>query len=86
MEAIELAYNAELTAGTLEWLPVNIEEPGNEHFEQDFELTSQSLVLVEMDGARVARWKLLPKVWDLVDDPPGFQKYVVAAVAQFLGD
>jgi hypothetical protein len=84
-EAIELTYGGELRAATLEWHAVNIEEPGNEHFEKDFELQSQSLVLVEMAGKRVARWKLLPRVWELVEDPYGFQEYVVTEVAVFLG-
>ena len=84
-EAIEAAYSGELSAGQLEWHAVNIEQLGNEHFEQDFELQSQSLILVEMKGAQVARWKLLPKVWELVEDPNGFQEYVVTEVAEFLG-
>jgi hypothetical protein len=84
-EAIELSYNGELSAGTLEWHAVNIEEPGNGHFEQDFNLERQSLVLVELTGDQVKRWKMLPRVWELVEDPYGFQKYVVSEVALFLG-
>lgn len=83
--AIELAYDGDLSAGTLEWRAINIEEPGNEHFEQDFELQTQSLVLVESAGERVTRWKLLPRVWELVEDPDGFQQYVVREVALFIG-
>jgi hypothetical protein len=84
-EAIEMGYGGELSAGRLEWRAVNIEEPGNEHFEKDFELDRQSLVLVEMLGDQVKRWKTLPRVWELVEDPYGFQQYVVTAVAEFLG-
>lgn len=84
-EAIELVYGGELSAGRLEWHAVNIEEPGNERFEKDFELQTQSLVLVESASDRVTRWKLLPKVWELVEDPYGFQEYVVGEVALFLG-
>jgi hypothetical protein len=84
-EAIEGAYAGELSAGHLEWHAVNIEEVGNEHFEKDFELQSQSLVLVEMTGQQVTRWKLLPKVWELVENPYGFQEYVVTEVTVFLG-
>lgn len=83
--AIELAYGGELSAGRLEWHAVNIEAPGNEHFERDFELQTQSLVLVETTDGQTTRWKLLPKVWELVEDPYGFQEYVVAEVALFLG-
>jgi hypothetical protein len=84
-EAIEQSYNAELSAGTLEWHPINIEEPGNEHFEKDFALDRQALILVEMRGAKVQRYKKLERVWDLVEDPHGFQEYVVTEVALFLG-
>jgi hypothetical protein len=84
-DAIEAAYDAELSAGTLEWRPLNIEEPGNEHFEQDFALDRQALTLVELRGARVQRHKKLQRVWELVDDPYAFQEYVVAEVALFLG-
>jgi hypothetical protein len=84
-EAIELSYNGELSAGTLEWHAVNIEEPGNEHFEKDFALERQSLTLVELQGAEVHRHKKLERVWELVEDPYGFQEYVVTEVALFLG-
>ncbi len=70
---------------TPRWRTVNIEESGNEHFERDFSLDRQALVLVELDGAQVKRSKLLPRVWELVDDAGGFQEYVVSEVADFLG-
>ncbi len=84
-EAIELAYNGELSSGTLEWHAVNIEEPGNEHFEKDFALDRQALVLIEFEGEVVQRHKKLERVWELVEDPYGFQEYVVTEVALFLG-
>ncbi len=84
-EALEVAYNAELSSGQLEWHAVNIEEPGNEHFEKDFTLERQALTLVELLGDKVLRHKKLERVWDLVEDPYGFQEYVVTEVARFLG-
>jgi hypothetical protein len=84
-EAIELTYGGELRAGTLEWHAVNIEEPGNEHFEKDFALDRQALTLVELQGAEVHRHKKLERVWELVEDPYGFQEYVASEVGIFLG-
>jgi hypothetical protein len=84
-EAIELAFHSELGAGALQWHAVNIEEPGNGHFERDFALDRQALVLVELEGEQVQRHKKLERVWELVDDPFGFQEYVVTEVALFLG-
>jgi len=85
LEAIESMFAGELSAGTLEWRAINIEEAGNEHFEADFALDSQALVLVEIEGATVRRWVKLGRVWELVDNPPAFGDYVVSEVAAFLG-
>jgi hypothetical protein len=84
-EAIELAYGGELSTGRMEWQSVNLEEPGYEHFEKDFALERQALTLVELQGAEVQRHKKLERVWVLVEDPYGFQEYVVNEVAIFLG-
>ncbi|MBK9128446.1 MAG: hypothetical protein IPM13_11710 [Phycisphaerales bacterium] len=84
-EAIEQGYAGELSAGTLEWHAVNIDESEDEHFEKDFNLETQSLVLVERAGEKVARWRLLPKVWELEDDPHAFNEYVTREVARFIG-
>jgi hypothetical protein len=83
-DAVETGYFEELEAGKLEWHAVNIEEPGNEHFESDFELSTSSLVLVEMKGDEVVRWKNLEDVWELVHDEPAFQKYVWTELTTFL--
>lgn len=83
-EAVETAYSEELNSGKLEWHAVNIEEEGNEHFESDFALSSSSLVLVQMDGDDVAAWKNLERVWELVEDPLGFQEYVWNELTELL--
>ena len=83
-EAVEAAYLEELQAGQLEWHAVNFEEEGNEHFESDFDLSSSSLVIVEMHGDEVAAWKNLERVWELVEDPLEFQEYVWSELVEFL--
>ena len=83
-EAVEIGFSEEIEAGTLEWRAINIEEEGNEHFEDDFELVSSSLVLVEMQGDDVTKWKNLERVWELVDDPFGFQEYVWSELMESL--
>jgi hypothetical protein len=83
-QAVERFYADELSSGLLEWRSVNVEEAGNEHFEKDFSLERQSLILAEMVGDEVTRWRLLPKVWELLEDPEAFRDYVVSEVAIFL--
>jgi len=83
-EAVEKGFVPDLKSGRLTWRAVNIEEAGNEHFEKDFELESSSLVLVEMSGNRVARWKNLEEVWELVSEPPDLHEYVRTELAAFM--
>jgi hypothetical protein len=84
-EAVENHFKAALLDGRLQWQAVNMELPGNTHFEKDFQLQAQALVLVKMKQGKVASWKNLPKVWDLVDDPGKFDEYVRTELAAFLG-
>ncbi len=84
-EALELSHGEELDSGRLAWHAVNIEVPGNEHFEQEYGVEAAALVLVEMIGEQVTRWEILPEVWDLVEHPHELQEYVTMEAALFLG-
>ena len=83
-QAIENGYTAELAGGLVEWRPTNIEEKGNEHFEKDYDLAAQSLVLVRRENGRQTRWKNLAAVWELVGDPVAFEKYVRTELKTFM--
>ncbi len=82
--AIQDGFADELTAGRLEWRVVDIDEPQNEHFVQDFGLTTRSVVLVEMRDGRPAEWKNLDKVWELVSYQQEFTLYIQAETRSFL--
>jgi hypothetical protein len=75
-EALRVHYADALEDGRLQWLPMNIEEPGNAHFEEDFSLEYNSAILVHLDGQRSVSWRNLEKVWDLVEDKEGFVAYI----------
>jgi len=83
-QAIETGYAPEMTDGLMEWHSVNIEEKGNEHFEKDFDLTAQSLVLVRLENGKQTNWKNLSDVWEYVGDPVAFDKYVRTELELFL--
>ena len=85
-EAIELYFAKEMKNGTLEFRPVNVEEPENRHYSQDYQLFSRALVLsLNKDGKEV-KWKNLTEVWTLVGDREKFFQYVKDEVAQFLNE
>jgi len=80
-ETVKATFAAELANGQLVWKPLNVDEAQNEHFVQDYQLFTRSLVLV--DGTNPKRFKNLDKVWQLVRDKPVFQKYVQDEVRAF---
>lgn len=85
-QAIEMHFAGELTGGLIEWRPVNIDKPGNEHFEKDYELTTQSLVLVRMRDGQPAEWKNLKSVWELLGDCARMTEYVRSEMSAFVDD
>jgi len=83
-QAIETHFGGELAGGVIAWRPVNIEEPGNEHFEKDYELTTQSLVLVRMRDGQPTEWKNLKSVWEFLGDYAAMTEYVRSELSAFL--
>jgi len=83
-DAIQTYFAKELGNGKLEFRPVNVEEPGNKHFIQDYQLFTRSLVLSLVSDGKEKKWKNLPDVWKLVRDKEKFLKYVKDEVEKFL--
>jgi thioredoxin 1 len=83
-QAIASAFSGELKDGRLEWHAHNMELPEHSHLERAFELSTSSLVLAEAGGDGFTRWKVLEKVWDLVETPWDLETYVVNETQAFL--
>ncbi len=85
-ESLKAGFPDELEAGTLKWRVVNVEEPGNGHFVQDYELSTRSVVLVDMQDGKQERWKNLVRVWELVGERQAFAAYIQEEAKGFLGE
>jgi hypothetical protein len=75
-KAVEVGFAGELATGKMQWRAINIDEPHNKHFEDDYRLQMQSVIVSEMRDGKETRWKNLEKVWDLLDDDTSFVRYV----------
>jgi hypothetical protein len=75
-EAIEAGFPDAIRKGKLEFRVVNIEEPANEHFVQDYQLTTRTVVLAQYSEGKQKNWKNLQRVWELVGDHDAFIAYV----------
>jgi hypothetical protein len=84
--AIESGFDAELAGGRLQFRLVNVEDPGNDHFVQDYKLYTKALVLSERVNGREVRWTNLSRVWELLNDEPAFVDYVQKETRAFLAE
>lgn len=83
-EAVEEGFKAEVASGAVEFRAVNLEEAGNAHFIQDFQLVNKSVVVTEELDGKVARWAKLDEVWSLVGNRDAYHHYVQDAVRGYL--
>ena len=83
-EAIETNFKDALASGTLEFKVVNVEDKGNEHYGNDYQLYTKSLILSLVKDGKQIKWKNLDKIWEYVGNKQRFIDYVKSGVADFL--
>ncbi len=83
-EAIDSGFARELSAGKLEFRPVNVQLAENRHFIQDYQLSTKSLVLVRMKDGSQLEWTNLSRVWELTGDHEAFLGYVQQGIRSYL--
>lgn len=83
-ETIQKGFKEQIEKGRLQWKVVNLDAPENEHYVEDFQLVTRSLVLQEVMNGSPERWKNLNRVWELVRDREAFQQYVQEETRAFL--
>ena len=72
--------------GRLEFRIVNVDEPGNKHFLQEYQLYTKSVVVSDTRGGEQKRWKNLTRVWELVRNKEGFFSYIQEETREFLSE
>jgi hypothetical protein len=83
-EAIETNFKPAIASGRLEYKVVNIEDKGNEHYGNDYQLYTKSLILSLVKDGKETKWVNLDKIWEYVGNKEKFIDYVKAAVVNFL--
>lgn len=83
-EAIEANFKDALSSGKLEFKVVNTEERGNEHYVNDYQLYTKSLILSLLKDGKEIKSKNLTKIWEYVRDKQRFLNYVSEEVNNFL--
>ncbi len=83
-EAIEANFKDALASGKLEFKAVNVEDRGNEHFVNDYQLYTKSLILSLEKNGKEIKSKNLDKIWEHARNKKRFIDYVTKEVAGFL--
>ncbi len=85
-EAIEKYFGNELKSGELVFKVINVEEKGNEHFVNDYQLYTKSLVLSLVKNGKEIKSENLVKVWEYLGNRDKFYEYVKNNIDSYLGE
>ncbi|MBL7197834.1 MAG: hypothetical protein ISS47_07015 [Candidatus Omnitrophica bacterium] len=83
-EAIEENFKDEIAKSRLEFKTVNVEKEGNEHFVNDYQLYTKSLVISKIEDGKETQHKNLEKIWGYVRDKEKFFDYVISEIQSYL--
>jgi hypothetical protein len=84
-ETAEKDFADALVSGKLVFRVIDTGEPGYQHFTDDYQLTSKTVILSHRVDGRETEWADMAKVWDLLDDAPGFHAYLGEQIRKYLG-
>jgi len=80
------AFESEIAGGIIEVATLNVEDPGNRHFIEDYQLYTKSVIISDVSGQKETRWKNLKRVWELLGDEKSFKSYVQEEVKNYLSE
>ncbi len=83
-EAIKESFEGELANGSLIVKTVNVEEKGNEHYVEDYQLYTKSLIISRVENGKEIQRKNLTKIWEYVRDKNRFFDYVTSEINDYL--
>ena len=79
-------FPQQLNDGRVIWMPFNLDDPGGDEFRREFDITTNTLVVVRRVDSDLVEFEKLDKVWQLLGDPDQFSEYVTQRIDKFLND
>jgi hypothetical protein len=83
-QTVEQGFAEQLAIGRMQLKILNIEEPGNEHFVEDYKLYTKSVILSDLKNGKEIQWKNLEKIWTLLHDEAKFIEYIKTEIKSYL--
>ena len=85
-KTLQVTYSDHFGAGRLAMCVINVDDPENRHYLEQFEILSNSVVIVEKRGGAVHRFKNLEAIWDVSEDSEAITHILKAEVSGFLSE
>jgi hypothetical protein len=82
---VETSFADAIKNGKLEWKTVNVDDKGNEHFNDDYKLYTKSVIISTVKDGKELSWKNLDQIWQLVHEEDKYRKYIRDEVKACLG-
>jgi len=83
-QVVDQQFKNLVDKGLLQFCPVDVENPQNRHYIEDYKLYSKSLVLVEYRDGKEVRHKNLEGIWQQTS-LEGLRDYIAQEIASFVG-
>ena len=84
--AIEEGFPNELDSGAVIFRVVNTDLAENRHFIDEYKITNKTVIVSHQLDGNESEYVNRQKVWELLDDPSAFLRYVQQPVRSFLGE
>ncbi|AQQ71325.1 redox-active disulfide protein 2 [Limihaloglobus sulfuriphilus] len=81
---LSLEFSDLLIAGIIDWRVINIDEPENVHFLNNFQVSAETVVLSRLDGGKEVEFKRLDSVKDHLGDIDALKQYITREVKAYL--
>ena len=83
-KTIQERFGAETASAALSFQDVDIDDPANKHFIQEFNLSSSSMVVTANKGKSMIKWENCDKVWQHAHDPTMLAEYTEKQIRAYL--
>lgn len=83
-ETVEKYFKKEVDTGKVVFKVINVETKGNEHFTDDYQLYTKSVILSLVKDGKEVKFDNLAKVWDHLRNRDAFHQYVRSEIDKYL--
>jgi len=83
-EIVEKEYEKELKDQKIIYRSLDMTEPANKHYIEEYKLVTKSIVLSITEKGKELKWKNLPDIWKTIKKKEKFENYIIEEMKAYL--